>query len=365
MNKSPFAYKLLLADIDTASYPELAKEVSSSAFKAHFQKQIEQEYKALQGQLDIRFSEDSVNVSWQPEGNNADKKLIFELLQNGQINKAKPLLEQLLSSSPTDTDALYNLGMIYSDQGQIPQAVDLLTKATNEDPEHIHVWVALGVAYLRAKQPDQAENALKKAHSLNSDDPYTLRTLAAIYMSRQEHAPAISMLRHSLSILPNDPISLLNLATTLLKTKQEKDTTEADEILTDLLDTQLTPEVEEKAKELKRSLAYSTFRKHGGDKRSDAVLHCLDALKLLEGLSEQEIGMVALEAAQKGDSGLQVNDPSTVYTIKSFEKPFTGLALVCLLHVAMQKISPGSDSGFDVSHEYEEALSVYNQNQQP
>jgi len=365
MNKAPFAYKLSLADIDTASYPEAAKEVGSSAFRTHFQKQVEQEYKSLQGQLAVRFSENSVDVSWQSEENNADKKIIFELLQSGQINQAKPLLEQLLASSPTDTDALYNLGMIYSDQGQIPQAVELLIKATNEDPYHAHSLVALGVAYLRAKQPDQAERVLKKAHSLNSDDPYTLRTLAAIYMSRQEHAPAISMLRHSLSILPNDPISLLNLATTLLKTTQEKDAMEANEILTDLLNTQLTSEVEEKAKTLKRSLAYRTFRQHGSDKRSDAVKYCLDALKILEGLNEQEVGMVALEVAQKGDHGLEVNDPSTVYTIKSFDKPFTGLALVCLLHVAMQKVSPGSDSGFDVSHEYEEARAIYNQNQQP
>ena len=363
MNKAPFAYKLSLADIDTTSYPEVAKEVGSSAFKTYFQKQVEKEYKSLKGQLDVRFTEDYVDVSWQPEENNADKKIIFELLQSGQINQAKPLLEQLLVSSPTDTDALYNLGMIYSDQGQIPQAIELLIKATNEDPEHAHSLVALGIAYLREKQSDQAESTLKKAHSLNSDDPYTLRTLAAIYMNRQEHAPAISMLRHSLSILPNDTISLLNLAATLLKTTREKDATEADEILTALLDTKLTPETEEKAKALKRNLAYRTFRQHGSDKRSDAVTYCLDALNLLEGLSEQEVGMVALEVAQKGDHGLQVNDPSTVYTIKSFDKPFTGLALVCLLHVAMQKVSPGSDSGFDISHEYEEAIAIYSQNQ--
>ncbi len=51
-----------------------------------------------------------------------------------------------------------------------------------------------------------------------------------------------------------------------------------------------------------------------------------------------------------------VNSTSKRYTLKSLSGDFVGLQLVCYLYVAFQIIAPGTDVGFDLSHEYQIAL---------
>ena len=355
MTKAPFNFELRYDSINTSEYPKDAQEIGSPEFQAYLKNLLEQQHRSLGGNLDISFLEDRVAVSWASDASlDEQKEMAMGFLQKGDLNKAVPILRAILEVEPDDIDSLYNLGMVCSDQGKLPEAIELLTKVAEIDPKHNHAFVAIGVAQLRAGNHDLAEAALKEALKLDSDDPYSLRTLAVVHMNKQDYISAISILRHSLTLLPNDPISAFNLATCLFKTDLEKNIDEAAEIADHLINTNVGNEIADKAKDLQRQIAYRKFRDGSGKyENSDAVFYCIDALKKLKGLSKQEVASVALEIAQLGESGLKVNDLEVTYTIKSFPGKFNGLALVCLLHVAVQQTAPGTDSGFDVQEEYE------------
>ena len=361
MSIAPFDLELRYDSIDTTDYPETAKDIQSDAFKQELRQRLEQQYRSLGGNLIIEPDSSSVRIHWNAGTSlEQQKSQAMQLLQSGNIPQAQPILQSILNNSPEDTDTLYNLGMIYSDQGKLDEAIALLNKATQTDSKHNHAFVALGVAKLRHGQIEAAETALKQALDIDSDDPYALRTLAVLHMQKEDHISAISVLRHSLSLLPDDSVSLLNLGLSLFKTGQSKNISEAGDIANLLIANNTGNEIETKAKDLQRQVAQYHFRESSGKhENSDAVFACIDAMRKLKDASQKEIAAVALEIAQLGQSGIKVNNPEVTYTIKSFPGNFSGLALVCLLHVAVQKVSPGSDSGFDVQKEYEIAKGLF------
>lgn len=364
MSKPPFNFVLRYSNIDITDYPKNAQDKGSNAFQQHLRTHLEHQYRSLDGNLNIEFSGDSVSVAWDL-GQSAvqQKQQAIQLLQSGDINQAIPVLQTILKTQADDTDSLYNLGMIYSDQGNLEEAINLLMKATELDPKYNHAFVALGVAQLRNQQVDLAEASLTSALNLKSDDPYALRTLATLHMHKQDYISAISVLRHSLSLLPQDQASLFNLAKCLFKTGQAKNIDEAGTIASQLLNSNIGNEIAEKTQDLQREIAHHNFRLNSGKhENSDAVFYCIDALRRLKDSSQKEIAAVALEIAQLGQNGINIDNPKTTYAIKSFSGKFTGLALVCLLHVAIQKVSPGGDSGFDVQEEYKIAKGLFEKN---
>ena len=89
-------------------------------------------------------------------------------------------------------------------------------------------------------------------------------------------------------------------------------------------------------------------------------MYCLDALNKFNTMSPQDIGGVAIETATLGQSGLEVNNPDKLYQLRTIPGNYSGLNVVCILHTAVQKVSPGNDSGFDIQAEYDEALKLFN-----
>jgi len=76
-------------------------------------------------------------------------------------------------------------------------------------------------------------------------------------------------------------------------------------------------------------------------------------------MSHEEIVGAALELSEMGKSGLDVNDPRVTYTVRSIPGEYSGLAVVCTLHVILAKLMPGQDTEMDLKQEYEEALSLF------
>lgn len=355
MKKEPFDLTLPLSSIDTSLFK--AKKIGSDAFNEELLSQLKKKYQSLGGTLNMNIQGDEVHIHWQPKETDENPvEYAVDLLQKGQAGKAIPILENFLESSPNNVDALFNLGMVYSDQGDLNKAISLLERAVKQNSKHTHALVALGVAHYRNHNLDDAKKALKAATVLDDKDPYALRSLATIYMAEKDHLAAAHILRSVTEILPDDPITLLNLGECLLASEDKENIEDANDIFTQVIELTVSGDIAERAKENKRKIAYSLFRENEKDGiRSDAVMHCLDAMHKLKGMDRQEIASIALEVAQLGEQGINVNDHKSVYTIKSLAGAYSGLALVCLLHVAIQTIAPNTDSGFDVSKEYDEA----------
>jgi hypothetical protein len=64
-------------------------------------------------------------------------------------------------------------------------------------------------------------------------------------------------------------------------------------------------------------------------------------------LGQEDIQRTAFEIALLGQHGLDVNDLTQKYRLRSLPGSFSGLHLVCLMYVGFQRIAPERDIGFD------------------
>lgn len=109
-----------------------------------------------------------------------------------------------------------------------------------------------------------------------------------------------------------------------------------------------------------RELAGESFRSAlPGLPRVDAVMYCLGALEKFADMTPDEVQKVGFEIGILGMSGLDTNDSTPKYRLRSLPGEFSGLHLVALMYVAFQQIAPGQDVGFDLAREYEMALTLY------
>ena len=99
----------------------------------------------------------------------------------------------------------------------------------------------------------------------------------------------------------------------------------------------------EKAKDRLREFTFETFQKKT-ELRPEAVKFCLEALQKIHALSDKEIAGIAIEAATLGQSGLKIDSPEKQYTLNTLPGKYTGLNVVCILYVAVQHLSPRTDS---------------------
>lgn len=67
---------------------------------------------------------------------------VFKLLQKGELDQARPLLEEMLKRDPNNIDVLYNLGMCYTELGLPDEAVNILKKCVELKPDFSNAHVA-------------------------------------------------------------------------------------------------------------------------------------------------------------------------------------------------------------------------------
>jgi hypothetical protein len=84
--------------------------------------------------------------------------------------------------------------------------------------------------------------------------------------------------------------------------------------------------------------------------------HCLQALRPFEGVDFQHYQAVLSEVAAVGQGGLQIIEPGTARSLKNVPGDWSDLALACLIHVGMKRLTPDQDSGLGIEAEYQEAV---------
>ena len=91
----------------------------------------------------------------------------------------------------------------------------------------------------------------------------------------------------------------------------------------------------------------------------DAVINMNNAMRQFAETDRQAIGRIVLEIARLGESGLKINEPEVRYTLDSLQGDFSGLELLCLMHVGFQQLQPWGDCGSGLDQEYELALEMF------
>jgi hypothetical protein len=167
----------------------------------------------------------------------------------------------------------------------------------------------------------------------------------------------VARFRQALAVAPGDLITTYNLAQALLGLDPEEYRDEADRLLRQLIEAQPYGELANKAKDLRGSIAARDLRADQPEGlRQDAVSYCLQALQLFEGMDQQRFIAVLSEVAAVGQGGLQINELGTSRSLKSLPGSWSDLALACLIHVGMKRLTPDQDSGLGIEAEYQEAV---------
>lgn len=314
-------------------------------------------FKPLGGKSNIAVKDDHVAVTWLPSSL-ADHEKLFEhaisLLHQGAYKQAEPILRALLRHSKDNGQIALNLGMMLSDQQRLDEAIELLRNATEKLPDSADAWNALGVAYQRNRKPDLATVALQRSHDLSPDNPYTLRNLGALLT---ESAPDLALvyLRRAAELLPNDQASMYGYALALLGAG---DTETADETFKKAIDIAPFNDLAERCRKERTKIAHVGMRERGGELRMDVVMYILSALDLFEKGGKQKMGMITMEVAMLGRSGLDINDSAQKYSLKSLSGKFSGLHLLALMYTGLKQLAPEQDAGVDFSREYAQALNM-------
>jgi len=358
---SLFKFTLALDDFDVSLLPADAQQRGTPAFRDAIKKYFNDEFSRMGGWSSVEVDNHVIEVNWTPERQAADPLAqIVEKLNRAEYPGAIMLLRLFLSDRPNDVNLLYNLGMALSDTGQTDDAVDHLRRAVTSAPDFANARVALGVALQRLGKNTDAISALTEAAKRDEKNPWAHRNLGACLAKAGRTEEAEKHFRQATVLAPDDQQAMFGLAEALSILGRHK---EADEAYQNTIDINEFGKLADLAREARRKAAEETFKERAvGALRPDAIMYCLSAIEKFENMSDEEVRRIGFEIAMTGRGGLDTNDPTPKYQLKSLPGDFSGLNLVCYMYVAFKSIAPETDIGFDLSKEYAAAKSLHEEN---
>jgi Flp pilus assembly protein TadD len=348
-------FEISVDDFDLNLLPPDARSPGTPKFESAIKHFYEQELKRLTDVCAVSVDEKTIRVTWRDSATHPDPvSEAASLLQSGDYTSGIQILKLVLPSRESDPAVHYNLGMAYSDIGKLGEAVEHLTRATQLDKRMVNARVALGVAYARQKNYEAAAATLKEAVLEDPDNGFALRNLGAILMQLgRDQDDAHRYLRRSAELMPDDQQAWLGLAQVQMA---DEDFEDADESLIRCINIQPFSQFAEIAKEMRSRIAQQNFRaKAVGSTRPDAVMYCLGALRKLGKMPPAQVRNIGFEIATLGMNGIDVNDHTQKYTLRTLPGSFSGLHLLCYQYVAFKQFAPEMDIGFDLANEYREA----------
>ena len=351
-------FKIPLHRFDVNLLPPEARQVGTEAFKTAVMMHFAAEY-AAQGQTVLVTVDDSdiTVMAFAAEATALD--FVLPMLHAGKVAEAIPYLESLTKSAPANAAVLYNLGIAYSELGQFDEAIIRLKRAVQLDPGHAHAWVGIGNAYYRMRKPEQALQAFEKAVELNPNDGYTHRNLGGILIASKRNDKALVHLRKALQLMSDDPQSIFGLAIALEEVGTDDADEEADALFLRLIQEHPTSPMVEQAEKARTAFGHKRMKSGSvGGFRPDVMIYIAGALKTFKKLGPKKRHEIAVEIALLGRSGLDINDPTDKYKLKTLPGKFTGLHLLAIMYTAFRQIDPTMDTGADFSAEYQAAMKL-------
>ena len=276
------------------------------------------------------------------------------LVAEGDFASAKDVLEDLLLDDPRDSDALYNLGMCFSEIGEPEKALKPLAMCIEVTPDRVNAYVALGVARALLGDNTIAKGLFLDALRRDPRNNHAMRNLAAVLAKTGEMEKSLYYLHRAYEIDPSDPRTVYGLGHA---SETLNDPENAQRFYKEASNLISEPAIQDLARKSLNDMAARALRAEGP--RMDSVFYMMKALDIFDHMSVDEIKRIAFEIGIKGESGLKINDPSVKYTLESLPGEFTGLQLISYMYVGFQKFDPSVGIGIDLSEEYSMALSLH------
>ena len=242
--------------------------------------------------------------------------------------------------------------MALSELGRVEESLAPLNKCLNLDPGYDNAAIAIGVSLTKLERYDEAEFVLKTAAKIQPDNALIKQNLAATLARAGKFVEALPYFRQAASLAPDNPAVLMGLAHCLDSTDAHNK--ESLKVYKDVAKRFPDSMFAEDAKLILNRAGNADLRKAVNDgHRPDAVQYMLAAMKRFAEIPRDQVGRVTMEIARLGETGLEINNPSKRYSLTSLDGDFSGLQLLCYMHVGMALFDPKVDCGSGLQREYE------------
>lgn len=297
----------------------------------------------------------TIEVKWTKEqGFEEPMDRALQLLQAGKISEALPLLWTVQQERPQDPEVVYNLGVAYSELGQFAKSIAILEHLVDMQPHHVHGLTALGVAYIRTQRLFDGEATLRRALKYEPRNLWVLRNLGACLLKQGKSVEAVSLLELAVDVAPQDLQAIVGLGQALETVGRADD---ADQQYLRALEIGGPEPLLDFVKERRTAIAHQTMREHGSF-RPDVLMYMSGALEKFERMSAKEIQGLGYEIAILGQNGLDINDPTKKYSLRTWPGQFSGLHLCSIMYAAFKQFAPDQDVGIDFAQEYHAAVAL-------
>jgi tetratricopeptide (TPR) repeat protein len=344
-----YSFKLAFEDFDISLLGDDAKQEEFSSRVSEF---FAKQFAGFGGRarVIVNDADQEIEVHWTKEANWKDPKdKVLDLLNDGKLTTALPMLWTLVQNDPSDADNLYHLGVVYSELRQFSKASETLERLVDLAPDHVHGLTALGVAEINSGNLLIAEEWLRKATKIDPKNQWALRNLGACLMKQDRHADASQILSLCLAEAPKDIAAMVGLA----EAQQALgDSSTADGLYRMAIQIGGPEHIVDIAKERRTKIAENRMRENS-NVRLDVVEYIKTALEHFREMQPKQIQDLGIEIGLLGRKGLSINDPTMTYKVKSLDGEFTGLQLVSIMYAAFQQFAPGQNVGVDFNKEYQ------------
>lgn len=352
--KSPEIFKRALSEFQTEGLPAVGTDAHGEAVL----QRVMLDYASRGFTAAVSVDGDWVRGVAVPQSGIEPKEYMMGLLREGFLEDALPSLE-ILSEIVSDADVEYNLGLCLSELGRVAESVPPLRQCLKLDPDYHHAKTALGVSLSKLGEIDEAVQVLRDAASGQPEDLHANRNLGALLARTGRADEALPLLQKAHKLAPEDVGATLGLAECLLELGPDY-FSEAETLFRSIINKHPNHPVSEQAKAGLTRLAHLNLRNQvPGGVRMDAVMYMANALRRFSEMDVPKIGQITMEIARKGETGLKINEPNFRYQLESLDGDFSGLELLCMMHVGLQKLQPGADSGSGLEKEYEAAVDMF------
>jgi tetratricopeptide (TPR) repeat protein len=348
MNKqAPEIFQIALDSVSIEGLPPITDPEFEQAVIAHYALQ----YAAKGWNAAVVVSDGFVRVVAVPQQGVEPKAYLLGLLRHGYIEDALPGLEAMYGMV-SDPDICFNYGVALSELGRVEESLTPLNKCLNLDPGYDNAAIAIGVSLAKLERHDEAEVVLKAAAKVQPDNALVKQNLAATLARAGKFAEALPYFRQAASLTPNNPVALMGLANCLSSMDEHKK--ESLKVYKDLAKRFPDSQFAETVKQILNRAGQADLRKVvDGGYRPDAVEYMIGAMKRFADLPHEQVGRAVMEIAQLGEAGLEINNPLKRYSLTNLDGDFSGLQLLCYMHVGMSLFDPGMDCGSGLQREYE------------
>lgn len=124
--------------------------------------------------------------------------------QQGDLEQAKKLYQEILKKEPKQIDSLHNLGLLYCQQNLFEEGLPYLKEAVQFAPQNIPFYLTLAQVFKHLEQFDQSEFYLKQALANQCEHIEIYYWLGEALLTQQKFTEAREILTQAAHLDPED-----------------------------------------------------------------------------------------------------------------------------------------------------------------